>query len=82
VRKKRKTLDKALIKKQILLINEKHKEDTRVLRQDCLSYNSVFTSKVGDSLLYIQNCRSTFYFFGGTRAFLEVKNAVRHSDST
>ena len=45
--------DKSLIKKQILLINEKHKEDTRVLRQNCLSYNSVFTSKVGDSLIYV-----------------------------
>jgi len=52
-------LDKSLIKKQMLLINEKHKEDTRVLHQDCFSYNSVFTSKVGDLLLYVQNNEST-----------------------
>jgi len=59
----KRTPNKSLIEKQILLINDKHKEATRVLREDCLSYNSIFTSKIGNSLLYIQNNRSTFALF-------------------
>ena len=47
--------------------------DTRVLCQDCLSYNSVFTLKVGDSLLYIQNSRFISATLLGTMALLKDK---------
>ena len=49
-----------------------------MIQQDCLSYNLIFTSKVGDLLLYIQNSRSTFALQdNGT--FL-TRNVTGHSD--
>ena len=51
-----------------------------MIHQDCLSYNLVFTSKAGDSLLYVQNSRSTFTF--QINGISQSRNAIGYSVST
>ena len=48
--------------------------------QNYLSYNLVFTSKANNSLLYIQNNRSTFTLYND--GISQSQNAMGHSNST